>query len=301
MKKLISFFLLILSLNNSSYSQSPYFNIDFDTNYPIEVFSFNTTSNGTDKWNWGVPNKSVLDTAHSGSGVLITYINSTYPTNDTSSFTVTYICNDGFVNRHTAMISGWYNVNSDTLTDHGYIELSIDHGQTWMNLFADSISNWVTFWEGAKPVFSGNSNGWREFNMNLAQLGWLLNIEYGDTILYRFTFVSDSVETFKDGMMFDDMSLYDYAEGINSIANQFKSSIHPNPLENNSIIEFDNNNRDLHQLIIYDSQGHKIMQSDIIDEKQFELKENSLQSGMYLYQIINLNSSKSSTGKILVL
>lgn len=301
MKKLISFFLFILSLNNSSYSQSPYFNIDFDTYYPVEIFSFDTTSNGTNKWNWGVPNKNVLDTAHSGSGVLITYINNTYPTNDTSSFTVTYICSDGFFYRHTAMISCWYNVNSDTLTDHGYIELSIDNGQTWMNLFADSISNWITFWEGEKPVFSGNSNGWKQFNMNLAQLGWLFDIDFGDTILYRFTFVSDSVETFKDGLMFDDMSLYDYAEGINSTANNFKSTIHPNPLDNNSIIEFENNNREPHQLVIYNSQGHKIMQSGINDDKQFELKGNSLPPGVYLYQIMNLYSLKSSTGKILVL
>ncbi len=301
MKKILCFFLFSLLLNKLAFSQIPYFDIDFDERYPVEIFSFNSTSNGTAKWNHAVPNKSILSNAHSGSAVLITYADTTYPVNDTSTFTVTYVCSDGFINKHTAMISGWYNVNSDTLTDYGYIELSIDHGQTWMNLFADSMSSMVYFYEGAKPVFSGNSNGWKLFNMNIAQIGYYYNIDFGDTVLYRFTFVSDSIETFKDGMMFDDMSFYDYSEGINSNANNFKSSIHPNPLENNSIIEFENNNKDLHQLIIFDMQGHKLMQSGITDDKQFELKDNALQPGMYLYQIMNLNSSKSSTGKILVL
>lgn len=301
MKKLICFFLFIV-INKFSYSQNRYYyNIDFDTYYPVEIFSFDTTANGANKWGRAVPNKSVFKKAYSGSAALITYPNNTYPANDTSSFTITYMSGDGFSGIHTAIVGGWYYVNSDTLTDYGYIEMSLDHGQTWMNLFSDSFLNLIYPYSIEVPVLSGNSNGWKQFNMNLAALGWHFDIEYGDTILYRFTFVSDSVETFKDGLMFDNLSLYDYSEGINSTANNFKSTIHPNPLDNNSIIEFENNNREPHQLVIYNSQGHKIMQSDINDDKQFELKGNTLEPGVYLYQILNLYSLKSSIGKILVL
>ena len=302
MKKLICYFLFIV-INKFSYSQNKdfYYNINFDTYYPVEIFSFDTTENGVNKWVRTVPNKSVLNEAYSGSAALITYPNNTYPSNDTSSLTITYRRGDGCSEVHTAIISGWYYVNSDTLTDHGYIEMSLDKGQTWINLFSDSIINLIYPFVLDTPVFSGNSNGWQPFYMSLAKIGWYYDIEIGDTILYRFTFVSDSIDTFKDGLMFDDLSLYDYSEGIKSTVNDFKSTIHPNPLENHSIIEFENNNKDFHQLVIYNSQGQKVIQSDIVNVNYFELEGNSLQPGVYLYQILNLDSSKTSSGRIVVL
>ncbi len=39
-------------------------------------------------------------------------------------------------------------------------------------------------------------------------------IELGDTVLFRFSFISDSIDNQKDGLMFDNIRFMDFTEGI---------------------------------------------------------------------------------------
>ena len=114
---------------------------------------------GTDTnniWQIGVPQKTLFNQANSQPNVIITDTINNYGTNDTSSFTVrynTYNCPYAF---------GKYYVDSDSLNDFGIIEISIDSGQTWINILEDSLN-----FSPEKPVLTGSSNGWKSFELDL--------------------------------------------------------------------------------------------------------------------------------------
>ena len=83
--------------------------------------------------------------------------------------------------------------------------------------------------EFTKATSTGNSNGWQNFYVNLAMLGYHFNINYGDTILYRFTFISDSTQTNKDGLMFDDFHFEDWVESISEFESENLITLTPIP------------------------------------------------------------------------
>jgi hypothetical protein len=120
-------------------------------------------------------------------------------------------------------------VSSDTLTDYGTIEFSPDNGTTWIDLINDTTYSSSFWWNLPKPTFSGNSYGWQYFYVNIAGLGPIFGIQNGDTVLFRFTFISDSAQTNKDGLMFDDFQFHDYFEGIEETQDNNLISIYPNP------------------------------------------------------------------------
>ena len=53
-----------------------------------------------------------------------------------------------------------------------------------------------------------------------------------DTILFRFTYITDSNSTSHDGWMIDDFNLEDWWQGIDEIQNDNLISISPNPTSN---------------------------------------------------------------------
>jgi hypothetical protein len=129
-------------------------------------------------------------------------------------------------------LHGYYWANSDTLNDFGEIEFSPDNGNTWINLITDTVYNDNYYWWGEKPTLTGNSNGWKKFDVSLSDLGYVFNIYYTDTIQYRFTFVSDSIQDSLGGLMYDLLYFEDWVEGINDVnSNSFNIEISPNPAQ----------------------------------------------------------------------
>jgi len=224
MKKLLLSITLIL-IAATSFGQ-PSWGLNFDNSTYLNRVVIDTSSNPNNIWQIGHPNKTIFDSANSNPNVIVTDTINPYLINDTSSFTIIHIATDGWALGYPKVdIGGWYSVNSDTLTDYGYIDFSPDHGNTWFR--ADSSEGFCT-WGAIEelPTFTGNSNGWKHFYYCL-QVPFPVPI--GDTILYRFTFISDSVQTSKDGLMFDDLHFEDWAEGIQEIQNDNLISISPNP------------------------------------------------------------------------
>ncbi len=202
---------------------------DFDDSDYCDRFLIDTVSNPNNVWQIGIPQKNIFAEAHSQKRAIVTDTLNSYPSNDTSSFTFVHLADNGFTYPHTVVIGGFYKVNSDTLTDYGKIEFSPDKGITWIELFHDSINLDCPSYALPKPVFSGNSNGWKSFTEGFECFGEVYNIEQGDTLYYRFTFISDSVQTNKEGLMFDDLVFQDYAEGIPEIGNKDIIQLSPNP------------------------------------------------------------------------
>lgn len=170
-----------------------------------------TVSDPGNTWRIGHPSKAVFNIANSGENALVTDLTDPYPVNDTSSFIIPHIASDGWAFGYPKIdIGGYYSVDSDTLTDYGFIDFSADHGASWHRV--DSVEGDCT-WGAMEelPVFSGSSGGWRHFYYCLVPP---FTVAYGDTVLYRFTFISDSVQTYRDGLMFDDLHFEDWAEAI---------------------------------------------------------------------------------------
>ncbi|MDO8259969.1 MAG: T9SS type A sorting domain-containing protein, partial [Candidatus Magasanikbacteria bacterium] len=107
------------------------------------------------------------------------------------------------------------------------------------------------------------------------------------TIIYRFKFISDSLQTFKDGLMFDDFKFIDYFESIEELQNDNLISIYPNPTTYQlNIHSTTSSNRETIQIfnylgqVVYDNQNFNDERIDIrrLDSGVFYLKYSDTKS-----------------------
>jgi hypothetical protein len=299
MKRIISSLYLIISI--SSYAQWAY-KIDFEDPDQLYKLEIDTISHANNIWQVGRPQKNLFTSAYSFPNAIVTDIINVYPPNDTSSFIFKHIARDGFTMPHTVILSGKYRVNSDTLKDYGTIEFSPDNGGTWINLITDTFysNRGFYYWESTKPTLSGNSSDWEDFNIWLAGLGPVFNIRDGDTVLYRFTFISDSIQNYKDGLMFDDFYFQDWSEGINEFQNQFLSKAYPNPASGLITIEFENEDNSTHLITIYNCMGQSIIENKSTEEDFMEIDLSNYNSGIYFFKLAKIRNWEMSSGKIII-
>lgn len=277
MKKLL-FSISLTLIAAASFGQANW-NLDFETPTYLSRVLIDTTSNPNNIWQIGPPNKTVFTSAHSSPNVIVTDTLNSYPINDTSSFTIIHIVPSYGWPASESSILGWYNVNSDTLTDYGYIEFSTDLGNTWFSL--DNIMNHGCCFSSAEvlPTFTGNSNGWQFFYYCLCSSNPL--VAPGDTVLYRFTFISDSIQTNKDGLMFDDLTFVDLIEGIDENQNSNLVSFYPNPFTDNLTITL--NKKEPVELTLYDITARKLLQQKFTTTTTITTAY--LASGIYIYEV----------------
>lgn len=212
-----------------SLAQTNFYTINFEDTVSMQYLRIDTASNPNNIWQVGAPQKTIFINAYSSPNVIVTDTVNPYPINDTSSFIIVAIAGDGYTFPHTASLQGEYSVNSDTLTDFGMIEFSPDNGTSWYDIVNDTFITNNIFMPPDWVILTGNSNGWQPFYVNIAALGPLFNIQLFDTVLWRFSFISDSIQTNKDGLMFDDLHFEDYVESIPEIQHDNLISISPNP------------------------------------------------------------------------
>lgn len=275
MKKLL-LSLLLAQITIISFGQTGWYLNFEDTTYLDRVI-IDTNNNHSNIWQIGQPNKTVFTNAKSSPNVIITDSENPYPTNDTSSFTIIHIASYGWFYQYPKVdLGGWYYVNSDSLTDYGYFEFSTDIGNTWYR--TDSILGYCT-WGAVEelPVFTGNTNGWKHFYYCFDP-PVILNL--GDTILYKFTFISDSVQTNKDGIMFDNLVFEDFYESIPEIENDNLIKIYPNPTNSNLFIE-SNTNAQNAIIQIYNSTGKLLYENYSFNEEYINTKALNLAKGIY--------------------
>ncbi|NVO19788.1 MAG: T9SS type A sorting domain-containing protein [Bacteroidetes bacterium] len=223
--KTLLFFIVLISFATTSFGQMVW-DISFDEANSLSRVKIDTVSNSLNAWRIGHPEKTVFTTEYSSPNVIATGLKDPYPVNDTSSFTIIHLAGDGWSTGYMKIdIGGWYYVNSDTLTDYGFIEFSADKGKTWYS--ADSNSgccSWSAVQEA--PTLTGNSYGWKHFYYCICPP---VKVNYEDTILYRFSFISDGIQSNKDGLMFDNLHFEDWSESIPEIQNNKLVSIYPCP------------------------------------------------------------------------
>lgn len=307
MKYITSLFSLFIfsSVHAQDYS---WYDINFEDTNQLFRLSVDTVSNPENIWQIGPPRKKVFTGAYSEPNAIVTDTGNFYPPADTSSFIIEHLAQDGYTVFHTAIISGKYKVNSDSLNDFGTIEFSPDNGKTWFDLLADTFyyeeycgESCVDWWTD-KPVLTGNSNGWIDFAVNLAYFGMVFDFQPGDTVLYKFTFISDENPDTLDGLMFDDLHFEDWWEGgINEMSYEhIDSRVYPNPAENTIIIEYKNTELYLFQLIIYNNSGRQILAIENLESDHIEIDINNFTPGFYYYKLINCKYRKITSGRFIM-
>jgi hypothetical protein len=204
--------------------------VNFDSPWYLDRIVRDTISNPNCTWQVGHPSKTVFTSAHSVPNVVVTDTLNSVPPNDTSIFYLTHVRGQ-FAPFHVFVLHFWYMLDGDS-TDFGKIEISPDTGHTWINVLTEDTTFQMN-WNSPKPTLTGSTVGWQSFDLNMMQwasgFGTFPIYMTGDTILFRFTYITDSGSVSHDGWMMDDFMLEDYFEGIEKIQNDNLISISPNP------------------------------------------------------------------------
>jgi len=301
MKNLIV--LLTISLTSlQSFAQRKEFVWDTITfEEPYEYIIVDTSSQNI--WQIGEPNKIFFDNAFSITKAIVTDTLDFYPLNNNSHFDLKI----GEFNYNSyypfdIFIEIKHKFDTDTLEDGGFITVSYDEGLTWTNIINDTSGFWGitpgndgysglnlytendTLYNG-EFGFSGNSNNWVTTWFAWHILFVRNNIDLiGDEMIVRFNFISDSLETNKEGWMIDNIKLYsvDLGGGINDNTTlDFKIS--PNPFNETAIIEL-NDYRKI-ELSIFDIQGQLLSQNKYFNSQSIIINRDKLNSGVYFLKI----------------
>ena len=239
------------------------------------------TTNSSNIWQIGLPQKTIFNQAYSFTNVLVTDTINPYPINNTSSFTIRYFTHN------CPEIFGSYYSDADSLNDYGMIEFSKDNGISWIDVLQDSLVY------GDKPVLTGKTNGWRQFYFGF---GHYFQNSYDDTLLLRFTFISDSIDTQQEGLMFDDLG-FCLSANTQNLYQLNNLKVFPNPTNNLLNFQFDEPIDDA-EIRIYSNIG-QLMDNQNIQNTAIQFNVSTWAKGIYYYGIF-VEGKVVKQGQVLV-
>lgn len=182
-------------------------------------------------WQIGKPQKTVFTSAFSPDNVIVTDTVNSYPLNDTCSFIADVHNNWG--NGGILAFQWMQKLDLDSAADWGMIEFSIDNGVTWENAFDNPVvynfygydpSN-VHYMPNGGAAFTGTDTTWKNVWLCF-DLSWMPP----GLIQFRYTLISDSVETNQDGWMIDNMwAAFTWVHTLNELEPDQYMRVSPNP------------------------------------------------------------------------
>jgi hypothetical protein len=280
MKKIYMISIVLLVSLISANGQGPGFSctFNFEDNPCWEGSFLNLNVPGSNNiWQVCVPQKTVFNSAFSPTHAILTDSTGPYPVNNTSSFILKAVRIQW--SESSYMIGGMYKFDSDTLKDSGRIEISLDHGATWLNILSDTATFFLQ-WFTPKPVFTGRIHSWRAFNAII----W--NSFSIDTMYYRFTFFSDNIQTNQEGWMLDDIQVTAHIEGIQDIGSQDEINIYPNPASDRITISAKTYTGEM-DVSVYDILGKPALEKTIKNKADIDIS--GLSKGIYMVKVIGRN------------
>lgn len=252
-------------------------------------------------WQVGSPQKSFFNVSYQNETPILTDTINTYPININQYFQITFPIFDSLYGE--VNLSFYHKYDTDSLIDGGIIELSYDGGISWINIKNDIdhynynfINIPLDTIKGGDFGFSGRSEGWQ-----YCELYWLyiLGVKDRDPMVnpvIRFRFISDEIQTNKEGWMIDQIVFRGY-EIIGAVDEFDKKKIQIFPNPSSDIIQFYSPTLNLNNfhLSIFDVSGKIILKTDLTDDQTINIAD--LQSGIYFYKLICDNEIQ--TGKII--
>ncbi len=236
LNKLITALLIFTSTNLYSQFQKQQYFDGADTIYnsqqwPNSIKIILDTSS-TNIWQIGKPQKAIFDSAATLPNVLITDTINYYPNNNISRFYFGFKTSS--FNPFVRTLKWKQKLDLDTTFDGAIVEYSTDSGSTWVNIINNpNIYNFYGFDPINKDTlisgeycFSGKDSNWKEiwlcFNPS-----WLT---LTDSIAFRYTLKTDSINNNKEGWMVDNFRLeYTFMHTAKIVAQKNYLHIYPNP------------------------------------------------------------------------
>lgn len=258
-----------------------------DTNWNTSVFVHYDT--GTENvWQVGPLQKSVFDSAATMPNALVTDTINTYPGGKASSF------HFGF---KTSRLSGYVNgfrwmqkLDMDFGHDGGVVEYSLDTGQTWINIFTDKNryrffgfdnKNADTLQNGVH-AFTGTDTVWRDIWLCYLGGQYLFN---SDSIIFKFTFFSDNIDSSKDGWMIDNLLVTETIyHSVSETDNSKQLLVYPTITDGIIKIKADEGNDDIDNIVVTDMSG-RIVRRYRERTRDTQVDLSGLQAGNYLLSV----------------
>jgi hypothetical protein len=299
----------------------PWSVITFDE--PTPYISINPSSQNL--WQIGAPQKQFFNQAYSAPNAMVTDTLNNYGVNNLSSFD---LCigdfNTNGLYNYDLFIDFRHKFDTDTLRDGGFISVSWDHRQTWMNIIDDTISKlsyYISpaqhgYWFGNTNLygagdtlfngehgFSGKSNGWVHSCMAWYDIP-CKGPDYSpsDTMYLRFNFISDTIPNSREGWMIDDIRIFsiDLGSGIRDfLAGTKRAWLAPNPVKTSTIVTFDRAYSSVDYLLT-DLSGRVLLQGKPGKCNEFSVSRAGLSPGIYLLKI-SMDQNLTETHRIVVL
>jgi hypothetical protein len=284
-----------------SFSQQYLINFENNDDSLIRI----DTANHSNIWQIGKPQKAFFDSAISKPKAIITDTINAYPINNQSSFTLKIFDPSWLFTGSDVILMLNHKYDMDTLKDGGYVDISIDGGNSWNNIAnVPDVSQNLYYVNdtilGGITGLSGKSN-W--ISSYLTFCGYAASPPQDKPVFLKFIFKSDSIQTNKEGWMIDNITIQLVVDACGAVHElQEKphfTTVTPNPLTNESTFEFKNPNDKLIEIDIYNSTGEKKAEYKNILGNKLNLRGSNFSEGFYFYMIKTKNGY-SESGKFIV-
>ena len=226
MKKALLFLFLAAAISGKSQFIFQQFFDGADTIQGQSIFIYFQPNDSI--WQIGQPSKTLFHAAASAPKALVTDTLNPYPNNASSSFTFDAIQGSPFYG--ILAVQWMQKLDLDSVGDGALIEFSVDNGATWenpfnhpnvYNFFGFDWANVYSFPQG--DLFSGIDTTWQNV--------WLcFDANWAQSLLMRFTLLSDSVSSNKEGWMLDNFIVSQtFAHTINELVQEKYIVVSPIP------------------------------------------------------------------------
>lgn len=289
MKKALLSFILLISISrlNAQFYQQYFDGSDLDSCCSVFI---NADSSMSNLWQIGPPQKIVFESASTVPNVLVTDTINYYP--DSVDTYVWFEVPQATVSWGVGIAIQWnQKLDLDTNKDGGLVEFSVDSGATWLNAFTDPTV--YTFY-GFNPVnhgtipsgdecFTGTDTLWRNI--------WLcFNYDFSldhDNLSVRFRVVSDSIQTYQEGWMIDNLNVMPtWFHPVAEISRNENFKVYPTIVDRSISIEIISESQDfsINQISIVSETGQVIEQPSPVELKS-HIETGHLSPGKYWLRV----------------
>ncbi len=305
--------LLILATAISFCAQAQYeywFGIDTIT-FEDESPYIRMDTSATNIWQVAPPQKEFLNQAYSPVNVMITDSITAYPQGVHSYFDLILTPENTFDFPEALFLRFRHKYCTDEGLDGGYITYSCDMGESWLNIISEEPCHW---WD-ATPAWSQGSNGmyissdtlyngepgysgcideWSEVYVAFHYMAIAppkSDLNETDTMLVRFNFISDSVDTPFDGWMIDDIETFAADIWSNTeFQEKAEFSLYPNPSNGDLNIQLDDFHNEL-EVSIYNAVGAQVLEESKVGGENLILTLEQIPDGLYFVHVTSENRS----------
>lgn len=252
---------------------------------------------GDTLWQIGSTIKPFFSNSYNGKGIMTSRM-IPYPKNTHCSFFVKTAIPG--VSQFNFIVTFKHKYQLDSTKAGGFVEFSVDTGQTWHNIIDDCYTNGDiradsmyqltdTLWNG-EPAFTGTSNGWIT-----SRFQFFVGIPVRTTApsyclvpnpIIRFNLISDTTtNTTNDGWIIDEIKLEQdkYGSSVASLNGWQSLDVHPNPSYNGLVYFPTLAQQEQYKIELYNAIGQQVVSMPYT--QQVDLA--AYGKGLYLYRVTN--------------